>query len=96
MLPNSNKPTMQRFEARLPNEQKEILRQAADLSGRTLTDFVMNAAYEAALRVIKKHQSLMLSTKDYELFFDILMNPPEPTSALKRAAKKHTDNINKK
>jgi uncharacterized protein (DUF1778 family) len=42
-----------RFEARLPNDVYALLKRAAEIEGRTLTDFVVSAAREAACRTIE-------------------------------------------
>ena len=42
-----------RLEARISVEQKAVLQQAAALSGRTLSEFVVASAQEAANRVIQ-------------------------------------------
>lgn len=39
-----------RFDARLNEEQKVLLQKAADLQGRTMTDFVLRSAEAAAER----------------------------------------------
>jgi uncharacterized protein (DUF1778 family) len=59
---------------------------AADLEGRTLTDFVIASLQEAAYTVIAKHQTLMLNREDSELFVEALLNPTLPNEALKAAA----------
>jgi hypothetical protein len=41
--------TTARLEARLPNDVHALLKRAAEIEGRTLTDFVVSAAREAAL-----------------------------------------------
>lgn len=46
----------ERLEARMSADKKNLLRNAAELYGRTLTDFVINSAYEAAVRVIQEYQ----------------------------------------
>ena len=39
----------ERLEARISAEQKGLLQRAADLQGRTLTDFVVQSAHDAAV-----------------------------------------------
>lgn len=78
---------VERLEARISADKKSVLKNAADLSGRSLTDFVINSAYEAAIDVIQKYQQLHLSVEDRELFIDALLNPPMPNAKLIKAAK---------
>lgn len=44
----STPPTTARLEARITPEVHALLKRAAELQGRTLTDFVVSAAQEAA------------------------------------------------
>jgi uncharacterized protein (DUF1778 family) len=78
---------IERFESRISAEKKSVLKNAADLSGRTLTDFVINSAYEAAIRVIQEYQQLHLSVRDREVFIQALLNPPLPADSLIKAVK---------
>jgi uncharacterized protein (DUF1778 family) len=50
-----------RLEARLPNEALERLKRAAEIQGRTLKDFVVAAADEAACRAIEQTEIIRLS-----------------------------------
>jgi uncharacterized protein (DUF1778 family) len=81
--------TMARLEARISPEAKALLQKAADLEGRTLTDFVVASVQAEAYRVIEKHQTLKLSLEDSEAFVNALLNPPEPNHALKTAAQRY-------
>lgn len=78
---------IERFEARISSDKKNILKNAAALSGRTLTDFVIQAAYEEAVRLIQEHQQLHLSATDSHVFVQALLNPPSPSSRLLKAVK---------
>lgn len=78
-----------RLEARVNSEVKALWQKAADLEGRTLTDFVIASVQAAACRVIEQHQTLRLSIEDSEAFVDALLNPPEPNEALKTAASRY-------
>lgn len=75
-----------RLEARVSPETKALLQRAADLEGRTLTDFVVASVQAAACRVIEQHQTLKLSIEDSEAFVEALLSPPKPNDALKAAA----------
>ncbi len=81
--------TMARLEARVNPEIKNLWQKAADLEGRTLTDFVIAAVQVAANAVIAKHQTLTLDLEDSQAFVDTLLNPPAPNHALKAAAARH-------
>jgi uncharacterized protein (DUF1778 family) len=47
-------PSTARLEARLPHDVMVRLKRAAEIQGRTLTDFVVAAADEAACRAIQE------------------------------------------
>lgn len=79
----------QRLEARLSRDQKELLQHAADLLGRTLTDFIVSVSQEAAKKIIHEQQLLRLTVKDSQNFAQALLNPPKPNAALKKAAKRY-------
>ena len=76
-----------RLEARVSAAQKNLLQQAAALSGRTLSEFVVASAQDAARRLIAEHESIRLSRDEQMAFVRALLNPPEPNARLKRAAK---------
>lgn len=74
-----------RLEARLPVEVHALLRRAAEMQGRTLTDFVVKAARDAAVRTIEESEVIRLSLEDQQLLAKALLRPPAPASALRRA-----------
>jgi uncharacterized protein (DUF1778 family) len=77
--------TTARLEARLPNDVLTRLKRAAEIQGRTLTDFVVAAADEAACRAIEQTEIIRLSIEDQREIAKALLNPPKPKPALKRA-----------
>src|SRR6266853_303236 len=76
-----------RFDARLNEAQKFLIQRAADLEGRTMTDFVLHSAEAAAERTIEKRAMLILTARETEAFADAILNPAGPGSALRRAAR---------
>jgi uncharacterized protein (DUF1778 family) len=82
--------TTARLEARLPVDVYALLKRAAELQGRTLTDFVVTAARDAACRVIEEADIIRLSVEDQRQIAEAILNPPEPAPALRRAfARRH-------
>jgi uncharacterized protein (DUF1778 family) len=81
--------TSARLEARISQETKALVQKAADLEGRTLTDFVVSSVQAAAYKVIEQHQTLMLSLEDSEAFVSAILNSSQPNEALKSAALRH-------
>jgi uncharacterized protein (DUF1778 family) len=85
----ANTPSVARLEARLPADVYALLKRAAEIEGRTLSDFVVSAAREAASRTIQETDILRLSVEDQQRFAGAILNPPAPNAALRRAAKRY-------
>ena len=82
-----------RLEARLPANVYATLKRAAELKGRSITDFVVSAAHEAAQRAIEEEGIIRLSAEDQLRFAESLIAPPAPNEALRRAQRLHTENV---
>jgi uncharacterized protein (DUF1778 family) len=78
-----------RLEARLTDEQKTLFQHAADLTGRSLTEFVVSSAQEVAARTVREHEVLTLSGHDRQIFLDALLRPNPPNKRLRQAAKRY-------
>jgi uncharacterized protein (DUF1778 family) len=74
-----------RFEARISPELHRLLKRAADLQGRTLTDFVMAAAGDAARKTIAEIELIQLSHAASEALAVRLLESPAPNEAMRRA-----------
>jgi uncharacterized protein (DUF1778 family) len=74
-----------RLEARISTDLHLILKRAAELQGRTMTDFVVAAVQDAAQRAIEEAGIIRLSLADQECFAQALLSPPKPAPALERA-----------
>jgi len=83
----------ERITARVSEQIKETLIAAADLTGATLNQFLVQSALEKAENIIEKDKLIHLSNKDAQLFFDALENPPEPNIKLINAVKNYKANI---
>lgn len=77
--------TKARLEAKVNLDIYELLKQAAAITGRTLTDFVVSVAYEEAKKTISEHQILRLTLSDQALLIDNLSKPFEATQSMKNA-----------
>ncbi len=86
-------PRTARLEARIAPDALAIVKRAAEMEGRSLSDFIVSAAQEAARRTIEDNHIIRLSVEDQQRFVDMLLNPPEPADALKRARQAHSDLI---
>jgi uncharacterized protein (DUF1778 family) len=79
----------ERLEARISRDQKVLFLRAAQLQGRTLTDFVVASAHEAAVRTIEEMQIIRLSAHDSRAFARALLNPRAPNAKLRAAARRY-------
>ena len=76
-----------RVEARIAPDALAVVRRAAELQGRSLSDFLVAAALKDAQRTIEDAQLVRLSVEDQQRFVDLLLEPPPLASAMKRALK---------
>ena len=74
-----------RLEARISLDLHSMLKRAAEIQGRTMTDFVVSAVQDAALRAIEQTEVIRLSIADQECFAQALLSPPPQSPALERA-----------
>ncbi len=82
-----------RFDARLNEQQKLLIQRAADLEGRSMTDFVLHSAEIAAERTLERRATLVLTARETEAFVGAILNPPKPGRVLRRAARDYRQKI---
>ncbi len=79
----------ERVQVRIDPVAKHMLKRAAALANTTASGFVVNNALEAADRLISQPERLAISQRDWNRFFDALVNPLKPNAALRRAFMAH-------
>lgn len=79
----------ERLEARITKQQKTLFQRAAELLGRSLSDFVVSSAQEAAMRAIQERTVMSLTARDQQALVSALLNPPAPSARLRKAAERH-------
>ncbi|HXD46811.1 MAG TPA: DUF1778 domain-containing protein [Pseudolabrys sp.] len=84
-----------RLEARIAPDALAVVKRAAEMQGRSVSDFVVAAAQDAAHKAIADLQVLRLSIADQRAFADAIIDPPEPVPALSRAKAAHRRLIRK-
>jgi uncharacterized protein (DUF1778 family) len=82
-----------RIEARIVPDALAIVKRAAAIQGRSVSDFVVAAAEEAANRTIERAHIIRLSVEDQRAFAAAILNPPKPVPALRRAFRRHRELI---
>ena len=75
-----------RIEARIAPDALNAVKRAAEIQGRSVSDFIVAAAQEAAHRTIEEAHIIRLSVSDQKSFADAILDPPMPPAALVRAA----------
>lgn len=78
-----------RLETRIAPDTLQLARRAAEIEGRSLSDYVATALDAAARRTIEETHTIRLSAEEQRAFVDMLLNPPPPTEALRRAKAYH-------
>jgi uncharacterized protein (DUF1778 family) len=70
---------------RVDAQTKKLVERAAALERRSLTDFCLTVLTEATRATISRHETLLLSERERQVFFDALVRPPKPNARLRRA-----------
>lgn len=78
-----------RFETRLSPYAHKIIKRAAEMEGRSMSDFVVAAAEEAAEKAIRDAHVIEISLEHQQRFAEAMLNPPELGPAWKRARASH-------
>jgi uncharacterized protein (DUF1778 family) len=81
----------ERLEARVTPEQKELIQRAAELTGRSVTEFLVSSAEAEARRTIREQALITLSVRDGLAFAGAILDPPAPGARLRAAARRHRE-----
>ena len=68
---------------------KAIVKRAAEIEGRSVSDFVVTAAQAAARQTIEHSSVIRLSVEDQRVMMDAILSPAEPNEALRKAREAH-------
>jgi uncharacterized protein (DUF1778 family) len=82
-----------RIEARIAPDALAVVKRAAELQGRSVSDFIVAAAQEAAARAIEETQIIRLALDDQRAFAAAIFDPPPPSATLVRAAEAYRNLI---
>jgi uncharacterized protein (DUF1778 family) len=78
-----------RLEARITPDALAVVKRAAEIQGRSVSDFVVAAAQEAAHRTIEETEIIRLSVEDQRAFAEAILNPPPLPPAMERAIERY-------
>lgn len=79
----------ERLEARITSDQKALIQRAAELEGRSLTDYVISSVQDAAKRTVEAHEVIVLSAADSRAFVDALLDPTPVNARLKDSVRRY-------
>ncbi len=85
-----------RLEARIPVQIYDLMQRAARLRGMTLTSYLIATAGEDARRIVEDADIMRLAREDQTVFAEALINPIAPNERLVRAAKRHSEMIERR
>jgi uncharacterized protein (DUF1778 family) len=72
---------------RIDQATQKLLEQARAYLNLDKSKFIRQSIQEKAQAVIAEHETTRFCASDWEMFFDMIDNPPEPTERMKKAAK---------
>ena len=82
-------PRTERLQQRVSRETKELLQLAADLEGRSLSDFIIGSARDVAQHKLVEERVIRLAVDDNRRLHETLLDPPEPNERLIAAMRRY-------
>jgi uncharacterized protein (DUF1778 family) len=82
-----------RLEARVSRDQKDFFQRAATLTGRTLSELVIDSTQEAAAKIVQEHEVIRLSREEQVAFVNALLTPTEPGARIKKAVQNYRQKV---
>ena len=82
-----------RLNIRCDNRARQLLDKAATYAHVSVSEFVLTHALASAEQVVQTHESITLTSKDFQAFLTALDAPAKPKAALKRAFKRHAEQV---
>jgi uncharacterized protein (DUF1778 family) len=77
----------ERITARVSKRVRATLEQAAELTGSTVNQFMVQTAYQEAQRLVERESVIRLSQEGARKVLAVLDHPPKPNKRLRDAAK---------
>ncbi|MEI6116792.1 MAG: DUF1778 domain-containing protein [Burkholderiales bacterium] len=72
-----------RLGLRATQDQEAVLRRAAEVAHKSLTDFILDSACLAAEQTLLDQRLFMVSGAQYQAFMDLLEQPEQPNQGLR-------------
>jgi uncharacterized protein (DUF1778 family) len=78
-----------RLDVRLRSDNKALIEEAATLSGKTMSEYVVSTLVQQSTEVLQRHRHVQLSDQDRDQFLALLDASDEPSPALTQAARRY-------
>ncbi len=85
----------ERLDVRLPAAAKHQIEKAAELQGRSVSDFVVAAALTQASQVIEQQMVLKLCLEDSMMLAQAFITEPKPNKKATEAARRYRERMGK-
>ncbi len=84
-MASSASPSMRsaRLGLRATPEQEAVLRRAADVAHKSLTEFILDSACQAAEQTLLDQRLFMVSSSQYQTLLDLLEQPEKDNASLR-------------
>jgi uncharacterized protein (DUF1778 family) len=79
----------ERLEARITPADLAKVKRAAQAQRRSISEFVVDAALDAASEVLEEADIIRLTAEEQRRFVELMLKPPSPRATLKRAKAAH-------
>ncbi len=80
---------VERVQFRIDHDTKQTIERAAALANSTVSAFAISSVLNAARQIIREHEQIVLSQRDWDVFHDALINPPKSTKHIQKAFRAH-------
>jgi uncharacterized protein (DUF1778 family) len=82
-----------RLNIRCDVHARELLDKAATYAHVSVSEFVLSHALASAEKVVQENECITLKPEDFHAFLAALDSPVEPNAALKKAMKRHSEQV---
>jgi uncharacterized protein (DUF1778 family) len=82
-----------RLTMRVPKRMRSTLEAAAELSGATVNQFILQSAFKEAQRLLESESVIRLSSAETRKLLELLDRPGKPNKHLRAAWKDYQKNV---
>ena len=86
-------PKESRLNIRCDVRARELLDKAATYAHVSISEFVLSHALASAEKIVHAHENITLRPEDFNAFLATLDAQTEPNAALKKAFKRHSEQV---